>query len=59
MSQRVRDARWAVVQALTARLRAENEEELARLRERLAERCREYTDAVQTHNQQRQSHEVV
>ena len=41
-TQQVRVARRAVVEALTARLRAENEEELARLREQLAEVCRAY-----------------
>ena len=50
-TQQVRVARRAVVQALTQRLRAENEDELARLKERLADVCREYNDAVRTHNQ--------
>jgi len=41
-TQQVREARRAVVQALTARLQAENTDALARLKEQLDETCRAY-----------------
>jgi len=45
-TQQVREARRAVVQALTARLQAENGDELARLKEQLDERCSEYNALI-------------
>ena len=45
-TQQVREARRAVVESLVARLTAENTQELARLKEQLSERCREYTALI-------------
>jgi len=50
-TQQVREARRAVVQALTARLVAENGEELARLKEQLDETCRAYNTLISTQRQ--------
>jgi len=45
-TQQVREARRAVVQALTARLVADNGEELTRLKEQLDEKCSEYNALI-------------
>lgn len=41
-SLRILEARWAVLHAMVDKMRAENTEELERLKEQLAEKCRTY-----------------